>query len=191
MMSQETMAAAVAEAHRRGKPVFVHPNSGADVLRAVLAGVDIVGHTTPMSGAWDEALLTKMKEHGVAVTPTLTIWPWYARHDRASARDKITETEIAQLRAWNALGGTALYGSDLGAIDYDPTEEYALMAQAGMTFRQILASLTTAPAERFGASGKLGRIAAGMEADIAVFRESFAAVRYTVQAGRLAYDSAH
>jgi hypothetical protein len=39
--------------------------------------------------------------------------------------------------------------------DYDPTDEYALMAEAGMTFRQILASLTTAPAERFGASKQL------------------------------------
>jgi imidazolonepropionase-like amidohydrolase len=189
-MSQETMAAAVEEAHRRGKPVFVHPNSAADVLRAVQAGVDIIGHTTPMSGPWDEALLSAMKERHVAVTPTLTIWRWYARHDRASAQDKITDTELSQLRAWHAQGGTVLYGSDLGAVDYDPTEEFALMSRAGMTFQQIVASLTTSPAERFGASGKLGRIAVGLEADVVAFRESFPAVRYTIRSGQVVYDHA-
>ena len=186
-MSQETMAAAVEEAHRRDKPVFVHPNSAADVLRAVQAGVDIIGHTTPMSGPWDEALLSAMKERHVAVTPTLTIWRWYARHDRASAQDKITETELAQLRAWIARGGTVLYGSDLGAIDPDPTDEYLLMFTAGMSFAQVLASLTSAPAERFGASG---RIAVGLEADIVAFRENFRRVRYTIRGGRVVYDSA-
>ena len=39
---------------------------------------------------------------------------------------------------------------------YDPTPEYVLMAKAGMTFPQILASLTTAPAERFADSARLG-----------------------------------
>ena len=44
------------------------------------------------------------------------------------------------------------------------------MAKAGMTFPQILASLTTAPAERFGASKQLGRIAPGLAADLTILR---------------------
>jgi imidazolonepropionase-like amidohydrolase len=184
-MSLETMAAAVAEAHQRGKLVFVHPNTGADVMNAVRAGVDVVAHTTPASGPWDDALLTAMKERRVALTPTLTIWRWYARHDRASAQDRLTEIEVAQLKAWNAIGGTVLFGTDLGAIDPDPSEEYELMSRAGMSFRQILASLTTAPAERFGGQA---RIAAGMEADVVAFRGSFAAVRYTIRSGRVVYQ---
>jgi imidazolonepropionase-like amidohydrolase len=184
-MSLETMAAAVAEAHQRGKLVFVHPNTGADVMNAVRAGVDVVAHTTPASGPWDDALLTAMKERRVALTPTLTIWRWYARHDRASAQDKLTETEVAQLKAWNAIGGTVLFGTDLGAIDPDPSEEYALMSRAGMSFRQILASLTTAPADRFGGQA---RLVPGMDADVVAFRDSFAAVRYTIRSGRVIYQ---
>ena len=42
------------------------------------------------------------------------------------------------------------------------------MARAGLTPMQILASLTTAPAERFGESSKRGRIAVGMDADLVV-----------------------
>src|SRR5207247_4276362 len=130
-LPEGAMAAAVSEAHRLGKPVFVHPNSGADVLAAVRGGVDVIAHTTPRSGPWDEAILAAMKERRVALTPTLTIWKYYMRHDRISAQEQITNTEVGQLRAWVASGGTVLFGNDLGAIDYDPGEEYALMAQAG------------------------------------------------------------
>jgi imidazolonepropionase-like amidohydrolase len=45
------------------------------------------------------------------------------------------------------------------------------MAEAGMSFRQILASLTTAPAERFGESQQLGRIAASFQADLVVLKD--------------------
>jgi imidazolonepropionase-like amidohydrolase len=137
-----------------------------------------------MSGPWDDSILGAMQERHVALTPTLTIWRWYMRHDRASARDKITDTEVAQLRAWVSRGGTVLYGSDLGAIDYDPSEEYELMSRAGMSFRQVLASLTTSPADRFGSEAL---VAPGLQADLAVFHDRFSDVRYTIRAGKLIY----
>ena len=130
----------------------------------------------------------------MALTPTLTLWKYYARHDRISAQEKIANTAIGQLRAWLASGGTVLFGTDLGAVDYDPSEEYALMAEAGMSFRQILASLTTAPAERFGESKQLGRIAAGLQADLVVLKgdpskniRALAAAQYTLRAGKVIY----
>ena len=193
-LSQDTMAAAVDEAHRVGKPVFVHPNSGADVLTAVRAGVDVIAHTTPYSGPWDESLLTAMREHRVALIPTLWIWKWYSRHDRRSTQDKIVKTETGQLHAWVASGGTVLFGTDLGAVDPDPSEEYALMSEAGMSSPQILASLTTAPAERFSESKRVGRIAPGLQADLVVLREdpaksirALTSVRYTMRAGKIIY----
>jgi imidazolonepropionase-like amidohydrolase len=196
-LPESAFRAAADEAHRAGKPVFVHPNNAADVLTAVRGGVDIVAHTTPHSGPWDETLLTAMKERRVALTPTLTLWKYYLRHDRLSAQEKVTETEIGQLRAWLAAGGTVLFGTDLGAVEYDPTEEYALMSEAGMTFPQILASLTTAPTERFGDANKLGRIAAGLQADLAVFHQdpainlrALAHVKYTLRAGTTIYRAA-
>lgn len=188
------MRAAAAEAHRVNKPVFVHPNSADDVRTAVDAGVDIIAHTTPHSGPWDESLLSAMADHRVALTPTLTLWKYYARHDRVSAQDKIIVNELSQLRAWVSCGGAVLFGTDLGAVEYDPTDEYVLMSEAGMTFPQILASLTTAPALRFGDGDRLGRIAPGFDADLAVFRHdpsksirAFAGVRYTLRAGKIIF----
>jgi len=186
--------AAVSEAHRVGKPVFVHPNSGADVVAAVRGGVDVIAHTTPHCGRWDETILVAMKERKVALTPTLTLWKYYARHDRLSAQDLIVITELGQLRAWVASGGTVLFGTDLGAVEYDPAEEYALMAEAGMSFPQILASLTTAPAERFGESKQLGQIVAGLQADLVVLKDdpakniqALTGVKYTLRAGKIIY----
>jgi len=193
-LSENAFRAAADEAHRASKPVFVHPNTAADVLTAVRGGVDIIAHTTPHTGPWDDALLAAMKDHGVALTPTLTLWKYYARHDRLSTQEKVTNTEIAQLRAWVAAGGEVLFGTDLGAVEYDPSEEYALMSQAGMTFPQILASLTIAPAERFGDKNKLGRVAAGLQADLAVFRQdpatnsqALSQVKYTLRSGQIIY----
>lgn len=196
-LPESMFQAAANEAHRAGKPAFVHPNNATDVLSAVRGGVDIDAHTTPHSGPWDETLLAAMKEHRVALTPTLTLWKYYARHDRLSAQEKVTDTEIGQLRAWLAAEGTVLFGSDLGAVEYDPTEEYALMSEAGMTFPQILASLTTNPAERFGDANKRGRIAAGFQADLAVFHQdpavnlrALAHAKYTLRAGKIIYRAA-
>jgi imidazolonepropionase-like amidohydrolase len=194
-LSQEAIEAAVREAHRRGKPVFAHPNT-ADVLTALRAGVDIIAHTTPQSGLWDETLLAAAKAHHAALIPTLWIWKWYARHDRRSAQDQVVNTEVGQLSAWIANGEAVLFGTDLGATDPDPSEEYQLMAQAGMNFQQILASLTTTPADRFGKSKTLGRIATGFDADLVVLKgnpgkniQALTAVQYTVRSGKIIYTA--
>lgn len=193
-MPEAAIAAAAEVAHGAGKPVFAHPNNDADVLAAVRGGVDIVAHTTPLSGPWDGALLDEMAARGVAVTPTLTLWQWYFRHDRISSQQRIVETAAGQLRAWLARGGEALFGTDLGAMEYDPSPEYRLMAEAGMSFAQILASLTTAPARRFG-DGDAGRVAEGLRADLVVVdgdpeKEigALGRVRHTVRNGRLIFS---
>jgi imidazolonepropionase-like amidohydrolase len=192
-LSESVMRAAVDEAHRAGKPVFVHPNSSADVLAAVQAGADVVGHTTP-SGAWSDEILVAMKQHNVALTPTLYLWKYFLRHDRVSAQDRSVKTTAEQLRGWVAARGTVLFGTDLGAVDYDPTEEYLLMSDTGMSFRQILASMTTAPAERFGESKNLGRVAAGFDADLVVLSgdpakniRALASIVYTIRSGKIIY----
>jgi imidazolonepropionase-like amidohydrolase len=193
-LPQSAIEAAVNEAHRAGKPVFVHTNNGTDVLTAVRGGVDVVAHTTPGSGPWDEAILAAVKQRRVALTPTLTIWKYFARHDRISAQEQIVKTETGQLRAWIASGGSVLFGTDLGAVDPDPSEEYSLMMESGMSFRQILASLTTAPAERFGEAQHSGRVAAGLRADLTILKgdpskdiRALTAVEYTMRAGKFIY----
>ncbi len=193
--SVEIISAVVEEAHRAGKPVFAHPATGDDVLAALRGGVDVIAHTTPHSGPWREAIFEAVRDRKVALTPTLTLWKYFARHDRLSEQEHVTNIALGQLRAWIEAGGTVLFGTDLGAVDPDPAEEYALMEAAGMSFAQILGSLTSAPAQFFGDADRLGRIAPGYEADIAVLRgdpttdiRTLVNVRFTVREWRAIYN---
>jgi len=198
-LPDEAIRAAIDEAHRRNKPVFAHPTSRDGLLAAVRGGVDVIAHTTPQAGGpWDETVITAMRQAKVALIPTLKVWKYLLSHDRASLSDRWTQINAGQLRAWLDSGGAILFGTDVGgAGNYDPTDEYAMLAEAGMTFRQILTSLTTAPADKFGESARLGRIAPGLTADLVVLNgdpsrdiRAFAAVRYAIRDGKLIYQSA-
>jgi imidazolonepropionase-like amidohydrolase len=194
-MSDGLIEAVVKESHSRGKPVFVHPTTAEGLIASVRARVDVLAHTTPQSGPWTEPILAAMSQARVALIPTLSFWRYQVRHERISAADGLEQTAIGQLRSWVGAGGAVLFGTDLGWVTtYDPTPEYVLMAQAGMTFRQILASLTTAPAERFGVSNQLGRIAPGLAADLTVLRSdpardirALTAVDYTLRDGKVIF----
>lgn len=70
------------------------------------------------------------------------------------------------------------------------------MSRGGMSYQQILASLTTDPARRFGFDQHRGRIARGYDADIVVLRSdpahelmAFSEVRYTIRDGIVLYRS--
>jgi hypothetical protein len=176
-------------------------------MAAVQGGVDVLVHTTPTSGPWTETQLAMMQQQRVALIPTLKLYNYELRRmpflQRLIYRVwgqfalGLVETGIGQLQVWQASGGDVLFGTDIGYMtDYDPSDEYALMADAGMSFRQILASLTTAPAERFGESERLGRVAEGFLADLVVLNrdpaesvEAFADVRFTLRDGEFVYPA--
>jgi len=191
--------AVVAEAHRAGKPAFAHPTDMAGLEVSLASGVDVLAHTTPFSGPWDAALVRRLRAANLALIPTLTLFESELR--REGAPDQVIARFIAdatqQVKAFAAAGGTVLFGTDAGYIDhFDTRLEFELMARAGMDWRQILASLTTAPAGRFGQGERKGRIAPGMEADLvllgtdpAVDVTGFSDVRATVRGGRVIYGA--
>lgn len=195
-LSTETMQAATAVAHAGGLPVFVHPNTSDDISRAVEAGVDVVAHTTPRSGRWNDKLLSWMRTANVALIPTLSLWQEFGRHDRISLQRQQIESATAQLRAWRDAGGDVLFGTDLGATEADPSTEYALMQAAGMSFEDILASLTRVPAARFRYEGQLGRIEPGYAAELTVVfgdpsreLQALRSIRYVMRRGEIIFTA--
>ena len=197
VVPEGAMAVAVKQAHMLGKPVFAHPSTVTGLLASVRAGVDVLTHTTPQTGPWDAATIAAMKQANVAITPTLKLWSYEMRNERTSLADRFEDTAIGQIRAWNAAGGVILFGTDVGYMsDYETATEYALMVRAGMSARQILASLTTVPAERFGVSKDLGRVAPGLLGDLVVLRgdpsassRPFADIVYTIRDGQVIYTA--
>ncbi|HKE44547.1 MAG TPA: amidohydrolase family protein [Steroidobacteraceae bacterium] len=165
--------AAVAESHRRSRLVFAHPTNIEGIRAAMAAGVDVLAHTTlgNQKLLWEPDLVQEMITHDLAVIPTLKLWGYEMTKGHVPERiiTRAVGDTLQQLEAFSAAGGQVLFGTDVGYItDYDPTEEYVLMLKAGLTSRQILASLTTAPAARFKEDGRRGRIAPGMDADLVV-----------------------
>jgi len=194
----ELVRAITAEAHRHRKLVFTHPENDAGVNVAVDGGVDILAHTAPSGTSWDEARVARMKRAGVTLIPTLSLFTKLGRTLGIPTPriEKLISAPLQQLRAYSKGGGRIVFGTDLGFItDYDPSEEYLLMTRAGMTFRQILASLTVNPAERFGVSHRTGRIASGMDADIVIIAGDpevdirvLSNVKYTLRKGQIIYQ---
>jgi imidazolonepropionase-like amidohydrolase len=78
--------------------------------------------------------------------------------------------------------------------DYSPLREYELLGETGLTWQEILASLTTIPARRFG-DLRRGRLEPGMAADIVVLGSdpttgpaAFADVLVSIRAGEVIFD---
>ena len=186
--------------HRRRKLVLGHPTDLQGIETALAGGVDVLMHTTPASGPWTETLAARIRRQRVALTPTLKLWRvelFRAGESEANAR-AAQQVAVDQLRTFVRVGGEVLFGTDVGYMqDDDPTEEYELMASAGMDYTQILASLTTAPAARFGDAGREGRVAPGQVADLLVLDAdpahdvtAFARVARVIRNGRIIYETA-
>jgi imidazolonepropionase-like amidohydrolase len=193
IMPLDLAKAIVAEAHRAGKPVFAHPSNQEGIEIALQSEVDILAHTTPVGGPWSSSLVERMKTAHMALIPTLTLWHVEGRNESPEEFEKgMNKVVLPQLRAYSEACGQILFGTDVGYIEqFDTSEEFAWMSRAGMSFQQILASLTTNPAERFGFSG---RIAKGMDADPVALSgdpaqdvNAFSRVAFTIRLGKIMF----
>jgi len=200
VMPVDVVRAAVEVGHRRRKLVFAHPSNSPGARAAIEGGVDVLAHTFPTSldgSPWDRALPAMMKERGMALIPTLKLWPYELKREGLPAElvELVLGNGVAQTRAFAELHGQLLFGTDVGyMIDYDPTEEFVYLQRARPAPVQILAMLTTAPAARFGRANRTGRLAPGFSADVVVLDgdpaldvRAFAKVRVTMRDGRIIY----
>jgi imidazolonepropionase-like amidohydrolase len=187
----------VVEAHRSGKPVFAHVSNEQGIEVALQSGTDILAHTTLDGNLWSSSFAERLVAAHMALTPTLTLFDVEARKRNASPEriEQVMERAARQLKTFSQAGGQVLFGTDVGYIDhFDTAEEFTWMSRAGMNFQQILASLTTNPAKRFGYADS-GRIAQGMDGDLVVLSAdpakdatAFSKVHYTIRGGKVIYS---
>jgi imidazolonepropionase-like amidohydrolase len=180
--------AAVDEAHRHGQLVFSHSSNLEGTKVAIDAGVDVLAHTPEVTSGIDEAMLRRMIAQHMTIIPTLKL---FSRDD-----------DIANIRGldyrFHQLGGRLVYGTDTGFLtDYDQSEEFRQLMQAGFGFREVLAMLTTAPAVLFHRSQREGKVMPGMRGDLTILSEdpasghpeAFTKVRYTIRGGNVIWHS--
>jgi len=191
-MPLEVVKAAVNVAHAHGKPAFAHPQNRVGTDNALNGGVDILAHTIPSEGSFTAAELAKMKERHTALIPTLTLWTTVVQDP--AVQEQLLQAGVSELKSYFDEGGTILFGTDVGFTSkYDTSQEYEFMGRA-MGWKDILASLTTNPAEYFKAPTK-GRLEKGMDADFVVLDadpavdvRNLAKVKYTVRGGKVIYE---
>ena len=183
--------AAVDVAHAQGRPVFAHPQNQIGVDTVIAASVDILAHTSPGQPTTAEQL-AQFKLHGTALIPTLALFTTVVLDPGMAAR--LVESGVNQLKAFSDNGGVVLFGTDVGFTKlYDTTLEVELMHRV-LSERQVLASLTTNPAQYFKVTKK-GRVEKGFDADLTVLDgdpvadvHNLAKVAYTLRAGQVIYQ---
>ncbi len=185
-MPLDVAEAAVNEAHKRGKLVWAHPSNVAGFQIALQAHVDVLAHAVEDLRGWKASYLRQMKSDGMWMIPTLALF----------SRDSNIADIMQEVDDFADLHGQIIFGTDAGFLpDFNPTQEYLIMQRAGLTFNQILDSLTTAPARRLSESATRGQIRVGMEADLVVLGKdpqqdisNLADVLYTFRQGRIVYS---
>ena len=184
--------AAVDVAHAEGKPVFAHPQNTAGIEAVIAAGVDVMAHTVGRQPGYFPEQLARFKQQGVALTPTLSLFAKLPIPPEIAAR--VVNNIVNQLKQFSENGGIVLFGTDVGYTQlYDTTLEYELMHRA-LGERQVLASLTTNPAQYFKAAKK-GRVEKEFDGDVVVLDgdpindvRNLAKVAYTIRAGQIIYQ---
>jgi imidazolonepropionase-like amidohydrolase len=180
--------AAVDEAHRYGQLVFSHSSNLEGTKVAIDAGVDVLAHTPEDTSGIDEAMLRRMIAQHMTIIPTLKLF---------SRDDSIANIRGLDYR-FHQLGGRLAYGTDTGFLaDYDQSEEFRQLMQAGFGFREVLAMLTTTPAELFHLSQREGKVMPGMRGDLTILSEdpasgnpeAFTKTRYTIRGGKVIWHS--
>jgi imidazolonepropionase-like amidohydrolase len=183
--------AAVDVAHAQAKPVFAHPQNKAGVDTVIAAGVDVMAHTAP---ARDINIPPSNSRASIArdrFDPDASLFTTVVLDPNVTARiirqPSINSGNFRKMAA-------VLFGTDIGFIKiYDTTLEYELMHRA-LSERQVLASLTTNPAQYFKAAKK-GRVERGFDGDLVVLDgdpmadvRNLAKVAYTIRAGQIIYQ---
>jgi imidazolonepropionase-like amidohydrolase len=182
--------AAVETSHLNGKLVFAHPSNLAGTRVAIDSGVDVLAHAPDDTAGIGKALFASMVEKNMAMTPTLKMFAWTVTADKS-----YLEPIYAEVREFHELGGTLMFGTDVGYMtDYSTDGEFDALAKCGLTTSDVLAMLTTNPAARMGVSAQKGTVAAGkladltvLDADPSVNLTNFARVKAVVRLGRVVW----
>jgi imidazolonepropionase-like amidohydrolase len=187
-MSVSVARLAVIAGHRHAQLVFAHPSDFEGFRVAMESGVDVLAHAPDTVTGVDDTLLSQAVARHMAMVPTLKLFSG--------------EQDIERIRSivyrFHQLGGSLMFGTDTGFLtDYDLSEEYRQLYLAGFSFRDVLAMLTSVPAQRFHVADHQGQLAPGMNADLTILSSdpasgdssAFTKVRYTIRNGKILYGS--
>jgi imidazolonepropionase-like amidohydrolase len=183
--------AAVTESHLNGKLVFAHPSNLAGIEVAIKSGVDVLAHAADETEGVDARLLSTAIGRNMAMIPTLKMFSTTVTTD-----PHYMDPICAEVQQFHQLGGTLLFGTDVGYMtDYTTEGEFIELGKSGLDWRIVLAMLTTNPAARMGVSDSKGAVTPGKLADLTILdadpaddMKNFSRVHAVVRSGRVVWQ---
>lgn len=159
--------AIVQTASSSGRPVVAHASTAEGMMRATLAGVEVIEHGDAATAEVFEA----MKQRNVAFCPTLAATESTTRYRGWKKGVDPEPAGITQkkrmFRLALASGVTICNGSDVGVFAHGTNAlELELMVEYGMTPVQALKAATSVNARIMHRENELGRVAPGLLADL-------------------------
>jgi imidazolonepropionase-like amidohydrolase len=167
----DQIKAIVDAGHAAGRKVAVHSYGASGVKDAVRAGADSIEHGIEL----DDETLAEMAKSRTVWVPTIDHNRYYvdAKDEYGFAAEAIPALEqyiqknLESARRAVKAGVRLGMGSDAVFTGFGQnTRELAWFVKAGMTPAQALQTATTIAAELLGQADALGRISAGMRADV-------------------------
>lgn len=162
----EELKTIVSIANSSGRSVVAHAATAEGMRRATLAGVYTIEH----GDGGTKEVFELMKEHGVALCPTLAAGDaimqyrgWKKGVDPDPLRIVAKKKSFALALE---VGVDIVAGGDVGVFPHgDNVRELDMMVDYGMTHIQVLKNVTSINADLLGLSDR-GRIVKGMKADV-------------------------
>jgi imidazolonepropionase-like amidohydrolase len=102
----------------------------------------------------------------------------------------------AEVQQFHQLGGTLLFGTDVGYMsDYTTEGEFVELGESGLDWKTVLGMLTTNPALRMGVTSSKGTVTPGKLADLTILDAdpadqltNFSRVRAVVRSGKVVWQ---
>ena len=171
-MTDQEIKAVVETAHGLGRRVAAHAHGTNGINAALRAGVDSIEHGTFM----DDESVKLFRRTGAYLVPTMLAHkasadrvandPSLPEAVRRKSQDR-TDDKIAQVRRAYRAGVRMAFGTDAAISPHGTNaEEFALLAEAGVTPMDAIVMATVNAADLLGITDIAGSIEPGKAADI-------------------------
>ena len=174
-LTEEEMAAAIAEAHKAGRKTASHAQGTDGIKNAIRAGIDSIEHGVFL----DDEAIELMLENEVYLVPTLAAVHCIVEEGveagipefAVKKSEAVMESHIRSFQMAREAGVKIAMGTDAGTplnIHGNNLYEIELMVEYGMEPLEAIGAATVTGAEMLGVDDKLGSLESGKAAHFVV-----------------------